>query len=139
MRIKLRIYIPFLRDVALLSALSLLLPLVARAQAFAPLVDTGANKLQGLYSDSASLTSYVSGMFKVALSVGAILAVLRIAWAGYQYMASDTSWGSKSRAKETLGDIVLGLVLLIGVALILYQINPEILNVDTFLSGFSAT
>ena len=62
-----------------------------------------------------------------AITIGAIVAVLRIAYAGYLYMGSDM-WSSKGKAKEVLGEVTLGLLLLLGVYLILYQINPDIVT-----------
>ncbi|HEY4525184.1 MAG TPA: hypothetical protein VJL39_02365 [Candidatus Paceibacterota bacterium] len=98
---------------------------------FVPLVDVAGGKqgqqLTAIYSGTGSFAGYVSGAFKVVLSVAATLAVLRIAWAGYQYMSSD-SWGSKSHAKEILGDTVLGIILLLAITLIFLQINPQLLD-----------
>lgn len=94
---------------------------------FVPLSDTAQSPfLQQAYT-TGDLTSFVNNLFRMALSLGAILAVVRIAWAGYQYMTSD-AFGSKSHAKEVLGDTVLGLLLLLSIWLILYQINPDILS-----------
>ena len=84
--------------------------------------------LQSVYN-SGNLAQYVNTLFTVALSVGAILAVLRIAYAGYLYMATDM-WSTKGKAKEILGDVTLGLLLLLSIYLILNQINPEILKLD---------
>lgn len=76
---------------------------------------------------SVDVGSFVNRAFKIALSIGAILAVLRLAWAGYQYMSTD-AWGEKSHAKEILGDVVIGLLMLLSIYLVLYQINPQILS-----------
>lgn len=83
--------------------------------------------VSGSGGSAGDLTTFLNSGFKMVLSIGAIMAVLRIAWAGYQYMSSD-AWGEKSHAKEILGDVVIGLLLLLGSYLILYQINPDILN-----------
>ena len=96
---------------------------------FVPLADAKQSPmLQSIYS-SGDLGGYINTMFKVALSVGAILAVLRIAYAGYLYMGTDL-WSTKGKAKEILGNVVLGLLLLLSIYLILYQINPDILRLD---------
>lgn len=89
---------------------------------------TNSSKLGQLYG-STDLVSFVNTLFTAALSIGAILAVLRLAYAGYIYMASDM-WSSKSHAKEVIGDVVLGLLLLLSVYLILHQINPHILDLN---------
>ena len=40
------------------------------------------------------------------------MAVLRIAYGGYIYMGSADMWGNKQQAKETIGDAIIGLLLL---------------------------
>jgi len=84
--------------------------------------------LQNVYN-TGNLAEYINTLFTTALSIGAILAVLRIAYAGYQYMTTD-AWGSKQHAKEILGDVTLGLLLLLSIFLILKQINPELLDLS---------
>ena len=111
-------------------AISCTLPALAFASGgFVPLTDANFQQLFGVGSNSGQnandLSTFINSAFKMTLSIGAILAVLRVAWAGYQYMVSD-AWGEKSHAKEILGDVVIGLLLLLGAYLILYQINPDI-------------
>lgn len=117
----------------LTAAATLFWSAVAYAQqqqpGFVPLADPSqAPMLQEVYQ-TGDLGSLINTGFKVAISIGAIIAVVRLAIAGYQYMTSD-AWGSKSRAKETIGQVVLGLLLLLSVYLILYQINPQILQFE---------
>ncbi len=103
---------------------------------FVPLTSgTGANgqSLAGPLSDflkpSGSLAGFFQAAFNLALSLGAILAVLRLAYAGWLYMSSD-AFGTKSHAKEVIQDAIIGLLLLIGIYIILYQINPNLLNLN---------
>ena len=81
-------------------------------------------------STSGGLPQYINNAFTIALSIGAILAVLRIAYAGYMYMGSADMWSNKQRAREMLGDAIIGLLLLFGIYLILNQIDPNILNLN---------
>ncbi len=85
-------------------------------------------------STSNGLAAYINSIFKIVLSLGAILAVLRIAYAGYQYMGSEM-WSNKSKAKEDLSNALVGLLLLFSVYLILWQINPNLLNLNVSLKG----
>ena len=85
--------------------------------------------LSQVLNPNQDLGTFLNNAFKIAISAGAILAVLRIGWAGYLYIASDL-WTSKARGREILQDVALGLLLLIAVYIILYQINPDILNLD---------
>jgi hypothetical protein len=96
---------------------------------FVPLAPSDGSKIGTLYSNSPDLPTFLSNLFAAALSIGAILAVLRLTYAGYQYMTSD-AWSSKHHAKEIIGNVVLGLLLLLSIYLILYQINPDILKLN---------
>lgn len=83
-------------------------------------------KLRDAYQTD-QLGPFLQKLFVGAISLGAILAVLRLAWAGFMYMGSDM-WGKKEHAKEIIRDTLLGLFLLLAIWLILNQINPEILK-----------
>lgn len=104
---------------------------IAHAQGtFVPLSDANFQEIFNTGSSrGGDIATFINGAFKAALSIGAILAVLRIAYAGYLYMGTDM-WHTKSHAKEILGDVVLGLLLLLGIYLILWQINPDLLRLD---------
>src|SRR3990167_2060390 len=122
-----------------------LLVLVSLSVLFAPVVDTayaacepGAGGFVPLecFSDSPKLRDayqteelgpFINKVFVGAISLGAILAVLRLAWAGFVYMSRDL-WTSPDRAKEIIRETLLGLFLLLAIWLILNQINPDILK-----------
>ncbi len=97
---------------------------VALSKGFVPLSDNFAKLFGGPTPD---LGSFINAAFRAALSLGAIFAVMRIAWAGFKYMTSDGGEG-KSHAKEILGNVVIGILILMGIWLILTQINPQILS-----------
>jgi hypothetical protein len=73
------------------------------------------------------LPTMLNEAFKISISVGAILAMLRIGYAGYLYMGSDI-WSNKGKAKEVFQNAIFGLLLLLAIWLILNQINPDILK-----------
>lgn len=79
--------------------------------------------------NTTSLAQFFNSLFKAAIVIGAMLAVLRLGYAGFVYMTSDIP-GMKGNAKEIIQNAVLGLLLLLAVWLILRQINPQILNLD---------
>ena len=81
-----------------------------------------------------ALAGFFNTAFTMALSAGAILAVLRLAYAGWLYMGAADMWGSKQHAKEVISNAVLGLLLLIGIWIVLYQINPCLLNLNILQS-----
>ena len=102
---------------------------VLLATAFVPLAETPGGPLSNLYkTTTGDFSSLINGLFKFAIIIGAIAAVLRIAWAGYLYMGQSDMWSHKGKAKEILADVTLGLLLLLSIYLILNQINPDILK-----------
>jgi len=125
-----------LRPVLMLIGLNLFIlgffPLLAYAQCtngFCPLAPAPpSSRLSQLYSAN-SLGDFMNKLFTAALSIGAILAVMRLAWAGYLYMGTD-AWSKKGQAKEVIGDVVLGILLLLSIWLILKQINPCLLDLN---------
>jgi hypothetical protein len=91
--------------------------------------------LSGFFNNNGgTLASFFNTAFTMALSAGAILAVLRLAYAGWLYMGAADMWGSKQRAKTVIFDAILGLLLLIGIYIILFQINPCLLNLNVLQS-----
>jgi len=120
------------------ASLSLLTAAVAHAScttSFCPLADIGggSSKLADLYS-SGSLSSYINKVFTFAIALGAIAAVLRLAYAGYLYMGSSDMWSSKGEARKVISDVTLGLLLLLAIWLILNQINPDITSLNALKS-----
>lgn len=97
---------------------------------FVPLAQTpGGSKLDQLYSDSSgSLSNFINALFKFGIAIGAIIAVLRLAYAGYLYMGQSEMWSSKGKAKEVITDVTVGLLILLSIYLILFQINPDIVK-----------
>ncbi len=79
--------------------------------------------------NTTSLAQFFNALFKAAIVLGAMFAVLRLGYAGFMYMTTDLP-GTKGNAREIISKAVLGLLLLLGVWLILNQINPDILNLD---------
>ena len=86
--------------------------------------------IQNAFNSTDGLPAYINNVFKIVLSVGAIAAVLRIAYGGYLYMGSADMWGNKQQAKEAISDAIIGLLLLFAIYLILNQINPNLLNLN---------
>ena len=95
----------------------------------------GSEKLADVYA-SPGLSVFLNKLFLGALSLGAVLAVLRLALAGFQYMASDL-WANKQHAKEIIQETLLGLFILLGISLILNQINPDILKLNVGITKLS--
>ena len=84
-------------------------------------------------SGKANLSTYIPGLFKLLIGSGAVLAFLFIVWYGFEYMFSD-SLISKSKARERIGEVIGGLLLIIFAYAILYNINPRMLNMQLTLN-----
>ncbi|MDB5187881.1 MAG: hypothetical protein JWO50_401 [Candidatus Kaiserbacteria bacterium] len=97
---------------------------------FVPLADYKNSPAINSAIDAQGLTQYLNAMFRIILSAGAFAAVCRITWAGYLYMGSADMWSKKDVAKKMFADSIIGLLILFGVYLILFQINPNLLNLD---------
>jgi len=98
-------------------------------------IDTqGGQKLTGLFSGGTNLAGFFNKLFLFAISVGAIIAVVQLVIAGYYYMFSETNWTSKEKAKEKFRNVVTGLLLLLSIWLILYKINPDMVNLSVLTS-----
>jgi hypothetical protein len=102
-------------------------------QTFVPLSNLQGSKVGTLFSGGQTLGGFVNTLFQFSITVGAILAVSRIAWGGYLYMGSEIIT-NQSKAKDAIRDAVIGLLLLLAIYLILYQINPDILKLDVLKS-----
>jgi hypothetical protein len=117
---------------ALLAFLLLCLPLITLAQEFVPLVgipfidnvDVGGTA-------STRLSAYASAFYIAAISLGAVVAVLKIIFAGVKYMLSDVIT-DKSQAKTDIKGALLGLILIIGAVLMLNTISPNITALQAF-------
>jgi len=77
---------------------------------------------------SAGLTGYLKYIFSFALAAAAFLAMAQITIAGAQWIASGASVTSVESAKGRITDAITGLILAFGSYLILYTINPDLVN-----------
>lgn len=111
---------------------------MADERTFVPITPPGQNGgdplVSGLFSTNGdlSIASMLNTAFIVAINIGAILAMMRIMWAGWLYMGSADMWSNKHHAKEVFQNAIIGLLILLAIWIILHQINPDILNI-TFL------
>lgn len=75
----------------------------------------------------------VSGLINIIIAVSVLLSVIMLSIGGFQYMTQDAA-STKEAAKKTITQALLGLLIVIGAWLILFIINPQILNI-TFLNS----
>lgn len=82
-----------------------------------------------------SLAQYLNAAFRVILTLGAMLAVVMIVFAGISYMISESGIKT-SMAKDRLKSALTGLALLIGAWLIVAAVNPNLLSLSTLMNVF---
>jgi len=78
-------------------------------------------------TNTTSLGGFLAQAFSLGLALAAALAVIMIVWGGVEYMLSE-SFISKGDGKKKIMDALTGLLLALVSWLILFTINPEILN-----------
>lgn len=87
--------------------------------------------IPGMTSAATTSTSpgaFVSGFYQFALMIGGVLAFGAIVYGGILYAASAGNPSKQSEGKEWIKSALFGLLLLAGAYLILYTINPNLVN-----------
>ena len=83
-----------------------------------------------------NLSTYVKGAFNLLIGLSAVLAFVVLTYGGVLYMTSDAIMG-KSQGKEYITNALWGLLLLFASWLILYTINPKLVNLNTVVCDLS--
>lgn len=102
----------------------MLFVVLAPAHAGAVCPDTFQN-IPFLTKGDCSTETYVNALYQLAIALGAILVVLRLIWAGTQYMLSGLVT-SKEKAKGEMKAAILGLIIILAAVTILNTINPQL-------------
>jgi hypothetical protein len=87
--------------------------------------------LPGVNQTGINFSAFVSGIFRLFITLGGLFAVLMLVIAGITYMVASSP-GQISSAKERATSALYGLLLLTACWLILYTINPNLLRFDLF-------
>ena len=101
------------------------LPIVAHA-GFVPLVG-----IPGIDAPD-DLNDVVNTIYLLAISIAALLAVIKIIIAGVKYMLSDVVT-TKQDAKSDIWGALIGLLVVVSAVLILLTINPQLVNIPVGL------
>ena len=75
----------------------------------------------------ATAKTFIPGLFKLMIGLATAMAVVTIMFGGIQYIATAASEG-KSDAKKTIENALWGLMLALAAWLILYTINPKLVE-----------
>jgi hypothetical protein len=74
---------------------------------------------------------YVQALYFLSITIGALIAVVKIIFGGVQYMLSDVIT-SKEKAKKDIYGALLGLLIILSAVLILNTINPNLTKLNIF-------
>ncbi len=74
------------------------------------------------------LGEYIAAVYKYAVTIASLVAVIMVIVAGFQWTASGGSPEMITSAKKRLVGAVTGLILAVGSYVILYAINPELVQ-----------
>jgi hypothetical protein len=83
---------------------------------------------QGVQATELTFAKYLSGLYKFFVGIAGILAVFMIALGGVLWLFSGGSPDKISKAKETIIGAVAGLILALASYLVLYTINPDLVQ-----------
>ncbi|HET8581364.1 MAG TPA: pilin [Candidatus Paceibacterota bacterium] len=101
------------------------------AGAFTPLTDLSNTPFASLLTANETLPKFLRWAFNFAISLGALLAVIEIAFGGWQYMTAE-AFNKKSDARKRIQNALIGLLMLLSTILVLNQINPQITSLSLF-------
>ncbi len=76
-----------------------------------------------------SIATYINAVYLLIIGLGALLGVMRIAWAGVKYSLSDIVTNKES-AKHDIQGVLLGLAILLIPFIVLNTINPDLVNLN---------
>lgn len=92
------------------------------------------------YNDTAKqggLAGYLTGLYKTGIAAAGILAVLMLVWGGFQYMTTEAVSG-KSESKGIIMNVVWGLATVLASYLLLYTINPRLVDIGLALTPLNS-
>ena len=81
-----------------------------------------------------NINTYIPAVVKLIIGIAGALAVIRIIFGGIKYMTSD-AFEQKSDAKETITNAIIGLLLAMSAYIILFTINPNLVNLKLSIEG----
>lgn len=76
---------------------------------------------------------YLSAVFKIIMVIGGLVAVASLVFGGIAYMVSEVV-DKKTAARRRIVSAFWGLILLIGSYVILFTINPQLVNLTTIFN-----
>ncbi len=84
-----------------------------------------------------NMGDYFNIIFKIAIGLCAVLAVVMIVIGGFQYMGDESIFG-KTEAKAQIKNALFGLFIALGAYALLNTINPDLLSTDMNIAAVTA-
>lgn len=85
-------------------------------------------KIPGVDGTNLSFSAYLSAVYKLAIWIVGLCALFMFLIGAFMYMLSAANTSKMGSAKEIMQDALIGLVLALTSYLILYVINPDLVN-----------
>lgn len=85
---------------------------------------------------TATITTFLPGLFKLGIGIASALAVIYIIIGGIQYLSTDAI-EKKSDGKDKINNALFGLILAISSYVLLNTINPKLVNLDLSIEVFA--
>jgi hypothetical protein len=89
------------------------------------------------FASSSGLADFVNKLYNWSLGIAGTLAVVMIVYGGIKYIVSAGNVGQQSDAKSIITNAIWGIVLLAGAYLILFTINPQLVNLSANEPGLT--
>lgn len=80
------------------------------------------------YYLNGDLTDYIAGFYYFLLSISGFVAMVMVMIAGAQWVFAAGDAGKITKAKERIGNAVVGIVILLFSYTMLYMVNPQLLE-----------
>lgn len=80
------------------------------------------------------LNAYINALYRLSISLAALLAVIKIVAAGAKYMLTDIV-PAKEDAKKDIQGALIGLLIVIGAIIILNTVNTDLTKLDLGIEG----
>ena len=90
----------------------------------------------GGVTNSTTAKDYIPGIIRLTIMLAGAFAVIRIMWGGFQYISTD-AFSGKSNAKGIITNALWGLVLAMSAYLILYTLNPKLVEIDLSINKYA--
>ncbi len=94
---------------------------------------------EDICSRKVPLATCVQKLYLLSLGLGSIVALLMIILAGYRYMTAQGNAQQIEKAKEAFGSAFIGLVVLFIAFILLYLINPDLVQFKEIKFGRSSS